>query len=252
MTTQLCKPAPFAACLLLGCASATWGTDRLPDASGTGLPDWSGWWGQGDAPTKSYIEHPPPLRPEKLKELARRKPGEIGRDLYCHAATFTGINGNFAVNFEFLFTPGRVTITNESGVIRRIYTDGRPLPAHPEPSSSGTSVGHWEGQTLVVETVGISPDAQLARFGPIGKNVRIVEHIRLKESEVLQTELDITAPDIFAAPDRRTYLSGRVPGKRAPVEANWCNARDRSYDSKSGQERFDMTPPADLPPPPGR
>jgi hypothetical protein len=199
---------------------------------------------------RTYVDHPPPLRQETLRELARRQAGEIGRGLYCRPAAFTGFNGNFAVNFEFLFTPGRVTITNEAGLIRRIYTDGRPLPANPEPSSSGTSVGHWEGQTLVIETIGISPDALLARFGPIGRNARIIERIRLKQKDVLETEVVTLAPDVFAAPDRRTYLSGRVLGKRAPIEANFCNPHDRSYDSGSGKERFDMTPPADLPPPP--
>jgi hypothetical protein len=156
------------------------------------------------------------------------------------------------VNFEFLFTPGRVTITNEGGLIRRIFTDGRALPANPAPSNSGTSVGHWEGQTLVIETTGISPDAPVARFGTIGRNARIIEHIRLKQADILETEVETVAPDLFTGPDRRTYLSGRVPGKQAPEDAFFCNERDRSYDSKSGKERFDMTPPADLPPPPAQ
>jgi len=154
------------------------------------------------------------------------------------------------MNFEFLFTPGRVTIINEGGLVRRIYTDGRRLPANPEPSSSGTSVGHWEGQTLVIETIGIRPDALFGRFGPIGKNARIIEHIRLRQKGVLETDVITIAPDVLTSPDRRTYLSGRVPGKQMAIEANACSEQDRSYDSNSGKERFDMTPPADLPPPP--
>ena len=143
-----------------------------------------------------------------------------------------------------------MTIINEWGLVRRIYTDGRRLPTNPEPSNSGTSVGHWEGQTLVIETIGIRPDALLGRFGPIGKNARITEHIRLKQKNILETDVVTIAPEVLTAPDRRTYLSGRVPGKQMPIEANACNERDRSYDPNSGKERFDMTPPADLPPPP--
>lgn len=247
MTMNARRLAGVAACAALGFITihGAWATDPV-------LPDWSGWWGQGDAPARSFITDPPPLRKEKQREVAQRQPGEIGRGLFCGPATFTGFNGSFVVNFEFLFTPGRVTITNEGGLIRRIYTDGRRLPLNAEPSSSGTSVGHWEGQTLVIETIGISPTAQLGRFGPIGKNARIVEHIRLKQKDILETVVETSAPDLFTATDRRTYLSGRVPGKQAPQEANFCSERDRSYDAKSGKERFDTTPPADLPPPPAQ
>ena len=65
---------------------------------------------------------------------------------------------------EFLMTPGQVTIVIEAyNQIRHIYTDGRPLPADPDPTFYGTSVGHWEGDTLVAETVGF---AQVPRGSP--------------------------------------------------------------------------------------
>jgi hypothetical protein len=255
MTTRVRRAAAVAACSVLGftgthIASAADKASSRSDASLSELPDWSGWWGQGDSPTRSFVSHPPPLTEARRSQLSRRQPGEIGPGLYCRPAAFTGFNGNFVVNFEFLFTPGRVTITNEGGLIRRIFTDGRALPANPAPSNSGTSVGHWEGQTLVIETTGISADAPVARFGPIGRHARIIEHIRLKQADILETEVETIAPDLFTGPDRRTYLSGRVPGKQAPQDANFCNEKDRSYDSRSGKERFDMTPPTDLPAPP--
>ena len=257
MIMSACRAVAFTLCAVLGFAATdiACATTESPGTSYTspnGLPDWSGWWGQGDLPTRSYTTDPPPLTAQKRSELSKRQPGEIGPGLYCRPAAFTGFNGNFVVNFEFLFTPGRVTITNEGGLVRRIYTDGRRLPANPEPSDSGTSVGHWEGQTLVIETIGISPNAPFGRFGRIGRNARITEHIRLKQKDILETEVVTIAPEIFTAPDRRTYLSGRVPGKQIPQEANFCNDRDRSYDSISGKERFDATPPADLPPPPAQ
>ena len=60
---------------------------------------------------------------------------------------------------EFLFTPGRVTILIETySLVRRIYTDGSAMPAEPDASYQGTSVGNWEGDTLVVETTGILPE----------------------------------------------------------------------------------------------
>src|SRR5215212_7290851 len=59
---------------------------------------------------------------------------------------------------EFLLTPGKMTIVIEAYMqVRHIYTDGRPLPSDPDPKFFGTSVGRWDGDTLVVDTVGFSP-----------------------------------------------------------------------------------------------
>src|SRR6185312_16703932 len=65
---------------------------------------------------------------------------------------------------EILFTPGRVTMLGESdgNRIRRIYTDGRGHPEVSDPTFHGHSIGHWEGDTLVVDTVDILPQAPLA------------------------------------------------------------------------------------------
>ena len=134
---------------------------------------------------------------------------------HCRPRQFTGYSGGFVESVELLFTPDRVTLTNESGLIRRIYTDGRSLPGEVDPSNSGMSVGHWEGETLVVETIGIDPQAlypePIAGAVPIGRNVKITERISLRDADTLQFEITTTAPEIFIAPDRRTRLYKRVP-----------------------------------------
>ena len=54
---------------------------------------------------------------------------------------------------EFLLTPGKVTIVIEAyQQVRHIYTDGRPLPDDPDLKFHGTSIGRWDGDTLVVDT----------------------------------------------------------------------------------------------------
>ena len=62
---------------------------------------------------------------------------------------------------EFVIQPDRVVILHEiSSQVRRIYTDGRkhPAPEDLDPTYMGHSIGHWEGDTLVVDTVGMKGD----------------------------------------------------------------------------------------------
>ena len=59
---------------------------------------------------------------------------------------------------EFIVTPDETWWINEQqSETRRIYTDGRTMPADLDPTNTGTSIGRWEGETLVVETRGINP-----------------------------------------------------------------------------------------------
>jgi hypothetical protein len=148
-----------------------------------------------------------------------------------------------------------VTLTNEAGLVRRIYTDGRTVPADADPTNTGISIGHWEGQTLVVETTHINPSLRYPLPGPrwpaIGANARVTERIVLNDPDTLEFEVVTYAPDILTEPDRRTRLYTRLQ-KTLPTEVTACTEFDRAVEPSSGQQRFDLTPPADLPPPPPR
>jgi hypothetical protein len=104
---------------------------------------------------------------------------------------------------EFLFTPGRVSILGESdgNRLRRIYTDGRPHPRDPDPSFHGHSIGHWEGETLVVDTVGILPETYIALSEAVGLpnngDMHIVERIHLVGPDKLADDLEISAPNVL-------------------------------------------------------
>jgi hypothetical protein len=233
---------------------------RLPGLtyeSLSALPDWSGWWALRGIAENSFAANPPPMRPEDLARLrsARAMPdahADPGR--FCRPEQFVGVNVRPAPSIEFLFTPGRVTLTNELGAVRRIYTDGRQLPADIEDSNMGTSVGHWEGKTLVVETAGINPEAKFPDPNPgairIGRKATVRERIAL-HGEYLEFDVVVTAPDILAAPYSRKFSFARNPKKFAQ-ELVICSESDRAIDSATGTQRFDLTPPADLPPPPSR
>jgi hypothetical protein len=219
------------------------------------LPDWSGWWNYGTPMPDELKRQPLPMRAEYMAAIQTAAAQGLDPDpgRYCRPPQFVGHSGGFIDSVEFLFTPGRVTLTNESGLVRRIYADGRPSPQDPDPSNTGVSIGRWEGATLVIETTGINPKARFPPAVPaapaIGKNVKITERITLKDASTLEFDTTIVAPDVLTAPDRRTRHYTRVP-KKAASEITLCTDYDRAVDPKSGAQRFDMTPPADLPPPP--
>ncbi|HEY4212395.1 MAG TPA: hypothetical protein VGM84_13030 [Steroidobacteraceae bacterium] len=218
------------------------------------LPDWSGWWGLEGPLSAEFQRVRPPLKPQLMESFYKTLASDVGgfRDLYCRPNEFTGYSGGFVESIEFLFTPARVTLTSESGLIRRIYTDGRSLPKDVDFTTTGTSVGHWEGQTLVVETVGIDPKALYPQLTPaaiaIGRNAQVTERIFLSNPETLH-EVTTVAPDILAAPDKRTRVYSRVH-RSAALQISFCANHDRAVDPRTGKQRFDMTPPPDLPPPP--
>src|SRR5882672_2726372 len=112
----------------------TWDSIKL-------LPEWSGGWADYDVETGRFrggqVSNQIPFRPatqakvDEFRRLAAAGGDVTARTQNCYPSTFTGSMGGPEAYLEFLFTPGRVTITNESGMIRRIYTDGRKIPDEP-------------------------------------------------------------------------------------------------------------------------
>jgi hypothetical protein len=129
---------------------------------------------------------------------------------------------------EFAFTPGRVTILGESdgNRLRRIYTDGRLHPDEPDPTFHGHSIGHWEGDTLVVDTVGVLPEVYLAISEAVGVpnngDMHIVERIHLAAPDVLHDDLEITAPKILTAPWKTTRIYFRQRARKYDIVEGVC------------------------------
>ena len=242
------------------------------------LPDWNGWWEveggfeavsaasqsgrsrDDDVTFLGVAGNPAIYQPEAQQILgAGRTPGSDtgGGSSYCIPHRFNGgFLGGFTNDVEFLLRPGRLTITNGDALLRRIVIDGSSLPENPEGSNGGTSVGRWEGDTLVIETNGLWPDTTFPvpstpYLPPIGENVYVVERIRLNEDDKLIVESELTAPQLLIAPISFTGVYERDPGY-VYRDHDICAPNDRSVDPETGFERFDLTPPANLPPPPPR
>ena len=98
--------------------------------------------------------------------------------------------------------PGLVVILYEiNATYRQIFTDGRSLPDVEIPSFNGYSVGKWEGDTLVVETMGFNDGIWLDRNGsPLTDEARITERFRRVNYGRLEIEVTVDDPKAYTSP----------------------------------------------------
>jgi hypothetical protein len=154
----------------------------------------------------------------------------------CRPAGMPGILEH-GVLHEYLFTPGRVTVLFEDGEVRRIFTDGRPHRGLDELRDSymGDSIGHWDGTTLVVDTIGF-PNGELFQNHGVRatRDTHMVERIFLKDHDHIEIDVVLTDPQIFTRPYAYTRLNQR---SMLPMpETVLCNTRDNGV-------TIDLTPP---------
>jgi hypothetical protein len=99
-------------------------------------------------------------------------------------------------------TPGLLLFLSEANAsYRQIFTDGRPQPQDPNPSWNGYSIGHWQGDTLVVETNGFRDGQWLDRWGsPLTNEARMTETFRRVNFGTLEIELTLNDPKAYAKP----------------------------------------------------
>ena len=103
-------------------------------------------------------------------------------------------------NFQVLQGANYVAIFHEyPGTFRIIPTDGSPHPVDPDPSWLGDSVGHWEGDTLVIDTIGFNEKTELQGYRHT-ESLHMVEKLRRTEYDALQYELSIDDLNVFAQP----------------------------------------------------
>ncbi len=138
---------------------------------------------------------------------------------------------------EILETPGQVTIIQEAfNQVRRIYLDVPAVaPAEAEPRFSGHSTGRWDGDTLVVDTVGVK-ESVLFRNTPHSMNMRITERLRLLNDEMLQDQVTIDDPEYLAKPWSWTWMYKRWPGYR--IEEYVCEDNRYFADPSQGSQRL--------------
>jgi hypothetical protein len=141
--------------------------------------------------------------------------------------------------YEFIFSPGRVTINQEAWMqTRTIWTDGRAHEEDPDPTFMGDSIGHWEGDTLVVDTIGISGELEIDTGWPHSARFHLVERIHLDpaDPDVLVNEMRMEDPDALAEPFEVTvrYRRDRY-GKLIEFQ---CSENDRNPVNEEGETEY--------------
>jgi len=102
--------------------------------------------------------------------------------------------------FQIVQTPKLLVMIFEyPNTFRMIPTDGRPQQVDPDPKWMGTSVGRWEGDTLVVDTIGFNDKTEVHGFMH-SESLHVVERFKRLENDSLQYDVTVEDPNVFAAP----------------------------------------------------
>jgi hypothetical protein len=210
------------------------------------LPDWGGIWflnrRQGSGPPPA-----PVLKGEFLEQQEAWRQEVAANDgvtkrnrSNCSPPGMPRIMQLAQYPYEFLFTPGRVTVNQEAWMqTRTIWTDGRGHPEDPDPTYMGHSIGRWEGGALVVETIAIldllefsagalhSPEFKVferIELSPDNPDV-LVNRIRMEDSLALAEPFEVTV----------TYRRDRA---NTLIEFQ-CSENDRNPVDENGDTQFD-------------
>jgi len=118
--------------------------------------------------------------------------------------------------FEIVQIPGRVFMFfEEYHAWRTIWADGRPLPTNPDPTWLGYSVGKWEGDTFVVDTIGFNDKVWVDGFGnPRSEQMHLTERYRRLNHDTLEMQIIMDDPKAYTKP----WVS---PPKLHKLEPGW-------------------------------
>jgi hypothetical protein len=196
--------------------------------SRTTPPDFSGAWGpyRGGRGADPKLAPPPStpavLKPQYAKAYDARRKAETeanqrGEPLATSGSMCVpyGVPSMMSVAVypvEFIQTPKQITIIAEAfSEVRRVYLD-KPQAKMGEvpPGYYGRSVGRWEGDTLVIDTIGIKETVQYQRM-PHSDQMRITERIRLITPDILHDQITIEDPVVLEKPFTYTLAYRRMP-----------------------------------------
>jgi hypothetical protein len=205
----MCALAGLTLCLCATPAQAQWLNYRTPGIPRTangkpdlsapvprspdGKPDLTGVWR-----TESSVQGPP--KPQAWAEaLAKKRMEDLRRDS-PEALCLPGPIANMGVG-KIVQIPGLVLMLYDGTLYRQIFLDGRELPKDPNPDWMGYSVGRWESDTLIVDTLGFNDRTWLSGNGvPGSPQLRVTERIHRSDLGHLEVKAMYVDPGVLQAP----------------------------------------------------
>jgi hypothetical protein len=187
--------------VVLSCSAERPATDDT--VSGPSTPDLSGVWLQRAAgPLSNDV---PPLQPwaeERTRANIKAGPDE-DPETRCFPS---GISRLYVHQypFEILQLPGRVVMVFEyDHFVRQVWTDGRQHPSEDELDATwmGHSIGTWDGDTFVVDSIGFNDKTWLDSEGhPHTEALHLVERLRRVDHDTLQIDFTFDDPKAYTRP----------------------------------------------------
>jgi hypothetical protein len=176
-----------------------------------------------------------PLRPEGAAAYQRHREDHLG---YPHTQCLPdGVPADMmTMTFKMIQAPQEIVLLTElNSPARQIFTDGRALPKDPQPTWMGYSVGKWENDTLVVQTVGLNDRGWLDGAGhPRSEQMHITERYRRRDFGHLDLEFTFDDPAYYTRP-----FTLKAPARLIPdsdlIEYVCENEKDRNH--MGGQNR---------------
>jgi len=175
---------------------------RTPD----GKPDFSGLWQPEVNPFRFDVIQD--LKDESIfrpaaEALFMKRVADFRHDDPVTNCLPAGPSEMLNATYRIIQSPTVVALLYESGTgrYRQIHMDGRKLPEDPNPTWLGYSVGHWEGDTLVVESAGFNNRTWLDRAGhPHSENLRVTEKFRRVDFGHMQFQITFDDPETLTKP----------------------------------------------------
>jgi len=209
--------------------------------SADGKPDLSGVWLVRNG--SFYLASD--LKPEEIRPWAaalyKQREDDFRKDTDGIACLPPGPKAGIGVGgfpMKIVQTPNLVVVLYEYHTIfRQIFTDGRALPEDANPTWMGYSVGHWDGDTLVVTTAGYNDRTSLDLAGhPHTEALRVTERYRRRDAGHIDLQVTLDDPKAYTRPWTLRFEFGLVPDGDL-IEYVCENERDAPHlVGKSGEE----------------
>jgi hypothetical protein len=146
-------------------------------------------------------------------EIKNNRPITIDPAYTCHWPGLPHVYVSGAYAYEIVQTPQRIFILYENTHSwREIWMDGRPMPADPDPLWMGYSVGHWDGEDLIVDTAGFNGKTWVdSRGHPESDALKLTERYHKPDHDHMEITFTIDDPKIYTAPWKMRVRSALKP-----------------------------------------